>query len=142
MPERALEMGAEAAKIQYDRDSYEAALCDWIANGADSEFALSPDEVIAAVGLSAVVWLALLIADLVMFPRTEMTRFVLTQAAPVAIVTASVHTVFFVLFRGLEFQSILGWFGAFTLHLPVIAIALFFPERRRQQLARNEHRIP
>lgn len=100
------------------------------------------DRVIAAVGLSAVVWLVLLIADLVMFPRTEMTRFVLTQAAPVAAVTASVHTVFFVLFRGLQFQSILGWFGAFTLHLPVIAIALFIPERRRQQLAKNEHRIP
>ena len=46
MPERVLEMGAQAAKISYDRDSYEAALRDWIAKGADSEFALSAEQVI------------------------------------------------------------------------------------------------
>lgn len=38
---------AEASKIRVDGDSYHAALRDWVANGADSEFALDADTVVA-----------------------------------------------------------------------------------------------
>ncbi len=38
---------AEATKIRTDGDAYHAALLDWVANGSDSAFAMSPDEVIA-----------------------------------------------------------------------------------------------
>jgi hypothetical protein len=37
----------EAAKIRVEPERYLTALRDWVANGADSRFALSPDEVIA-----------------------------------------------------------------------------------------------
>jgi Flp pilus assembly protein TadD len=37
---------AEAAKIRRDTEGYHSALRDWVARGADSRFALSPDEVI------------------------------------------------------------------------------------------------
>jgi len=40
-----VEIMAEAAKIRRDTEAYHAALRDWVANGADSRFALSPDEV-------------------------------------------------------------------------------------------------
>lgn len=46
MPERFVEMMGEAMKIQSDPESYHAALRDWVAKGADSEFALAPQEVI------------------------------------------------------------------------------------------------
>jgi hypothetical protein len=45
-PQRMVEMMAEAAKIRRDTEGYHSALRDWVANGADSRFALSPDEVI------------------------------------------------------------------------------------------------
>lgn len=38
---------AEAGKIRTDAASYHAALRDWVEHGADSDFALSPDEVVA-----------------------------------------------------------------------------------------------
>lgn len=47
MPPRFVEMMAEAAKIQANPEAYHAALRDWVSKGADSEFALSPAEVIA-----------------------------------------------------------------------------------------------
>ena len=37
----------EATKIRTDGDAYHAALLDWVEHGAASEFALSPDEVVA-----------------------------------------------------------------------------------------------
>jgi hypothetical protein len=46
VPERFAEMLKEAAKIQHDAVGYHTALRDWVANGAASRFALSPDEVI------------------------------------------------------------------------------------------------
>ncbi len=45
-PQRMREIMAEAAKIRRDTEGYHAALRNWVANGADSRFALSPDEVI------------------------------------------------------------------------------------------------
>jgi hypothetical protein len=45
-PKRMLEIMAEAAKIRRETEVYHAALRDWVANGAHSRFALSPDEVI------------------------------------------------------------------------------------------------
>jgi hypothetical protein len=45
-PQRMVEMMAEAAKIRRDTEGYHSALRDWMARGADSRFALSPDEVI------------------------------------------------------------------------------------------------
>lgn len=45
-PQRFVEIMAEAAKIRRDTEAYHAALRDWVANGAGSRFALSPDEVI------------------------------------------------------------------------------------------------
>lgn len=47
IPERLLAIFGEAIKIRVDPDSYHAALLDWVDHGADSEFALSPDEVVA-----------------------------------------------------------------------------------------------
>lgn len=38
---------AEASKIRARPERYAAALRDWVARGSDSEFALSPDEVVA-----------------------------------------------------------------------------------------------
>lgn len=46
-PQRFKEIMAEAARIEQDAVSYHAALRDWVANGAASRFALSPDEVVA-----------------------------------------------------------------------------------------------
>ena len=50
LPERMADILGEAMKIQTSPEDYEAALRDWIANGSASEFALSPDEVIARSG--------------------------------------------------------------------------------------------
>jgi len=49
-PERMTEMMAAASQIVSDRDAYVAALRDWAEHGAESAFALSPDEVIARSG--------------------------------------------------------------------------------------------
>ena len=46
-PQRFVEIMAEAAKIRKDTQGYHAALRDWVARGAASRFALSPDEVVA-----------------------------------------------------------------------------------------------
>jgi hypothetical protein len=50
MPSRIIEMMGQAAQIVSNRDSYAAALRDWAANGADSQFVMSADEVLAASG--------------------------------------------------------------------------------------------
>jgi len=47
LPERVIAIFTEAQKIQSDPEAYDAALRDWVAKGADSEFALSADEVVA-----------------------------------------------------------------------------------------------
>jgi hypothetical protein len=47
LPERMGAIFGHAMQIQVDADSYHAALRDWVANGAASRFALSPDDVIA-----------------------------------------------------------------------------------------------
>ena len=47
LPPEAQEMLAEARKIQSDPEGYLAMLEDWVEHGAESRFALSPDEVIA-----------------------------------------------------------------------------------------------
>lgn len=44
------ELITEAGKIISDRDDYVTALRDWVAQGSESEFALSPDEVIERSG--------------------------------------------------------------------------------------------
>jgi len=49
-PERVVEMMTEAAQISADPQEYEAALRDWILNGAASEFALDADAVIERSG--------------------------------------------------------------------------------------------
>ena len=46
LPQRMAEMFGEAMKIQSSPEAYHAALRDWVEKGADSEFALSPEEVI------------------------------------------------------------------------------------------------
>ncbi len=46
-PDRANAIMAEAVHIEASPEAYEAALRDWVTNGADSSYALSPDEVIA-----------------------------------------------------------------------------------------------
>lgn len=45
-PQHLLDIMGEAVKIQASPAEYEAALRDWVAKGADSEFALSPDDVV------------------------------------------------------------------------------------------------
>ena len=47
LPTRLLEMFTEASKIPSDPEAYHAALRDWVEKGPDSEFALSPDQVVA-----------------------------------------------------------------------------------------------
>ena len=46
IPERMMAILGEAKQIQTDPAAYEAALRDWISNGPDSEFALTPEQVI------------------------------------------------------------------------------------------------
>jgi hypothetical protein len=46
-PPRIAEMMQEAAKIRIEPERYVAALRDWVANGAESPYALEPDEVVA-----------------------------------------------------------------------------------------------
>jgi tetratricopeptide (TPR) repeat protein len=45
-PQRFVEIMAEAAKIKKDTEGYHDALRDWVAKGADSRFALSPQNVV------------------------------------------------------------------------------------------------
>ncbi len=47
LPQRFFEIMAEAQKIQSDPKPYHAALRDWVEKGADSEFAMDPQTVIA-----------------------------------------------------------------------------------------------
>jgi len=47
LPSRFVEMFQEASNIPSDPEAYHSALIDWVANGADSRFAMTPDEVIA-----------------------------------------------------------------------------------------------
>lgn len=47
LPERMHAIMAEAAKIPNDAEAYHTALRDWVANGAKSRYALSPEQVIA-----------------------------------------------------------------------------------------------
>jgi len=49
-PARVVEMMTHAAQITYDAPTYEAALRDWITNGATSEFALDAERVIDRSG--------------------------------------------------------------------------------------------
>jgi hypothetical protein len=46
MPPPVAEMLREARKIEIDPEPYVAALRDWVARGSESEFALSPEEVV------------------------------------------------------------------------------------------------
>ena len=46
VPQRFVEIRAEAVKIRKDTDAYHAALRDWVDKGAASRFALSPAEVV------------------------------------------------------------------------------------------------
>ena len=50
LPARMQAIMAEAAKIKVDPDAYVDALRDWVANGSQSRFALSPEEVVARSG--------------------------------------------------------------------------------------------
>lgn len=47
MPQRMKEMLAEASKIKSQAEQYHAALRDWVEKGAASEFAMSPEKVLA-----------------------------------------------------------------------------------------------
>lgn len=47
LPQRFAEIFGEAMKIRTDAEAYHAALRDWVEHGADSRFALGPDEVVA-----------------------------------------------------------------------------------------------
>jgi hypothetical protein len=47
LPERLKDMLVEVRKLPGDPDAYRAGIVDWVANGAKSDFALTPDEVIA-----------------------------------------------------------------------------------------------
>ena len=46
-PQHLVDIMGEAVKIQTSPAEYEAAVRDWVAKGADSEYALSPGEVVA-----------------------------------------------------------------------------------------------
>jgi hypothetical protein len=50
LPERFTAIMGEASNIEADPESYEAALRDWITKGAQSAFALDPDQVIDRSG--------------------------------------------------------------------------------------------
>jgi hypothetical protein len=47
LPDRVHEMLVEVKEIRDDSDAYRAAIVDWVDKGADSAYALSPDEVVA-----------------------------------------------------------------------------------------------
>lgn len=50
-PDRIKQILGEVAKFRGDAEGYLAAIHDWVENGSDSEFALSPDEVVARSNL-------------------------------------------------------------------------------------------
>jgi hypothetical protein len=50
LPEHMRDILREASRIKADPDAYGAALRDWVARGAESPYALSPDEVVARSG--------------------------------------------------------------------------------------------
>lgn len=50
LPARMLQIFGEAVKIQSSPEAYEAAIRDWVAKGSDSEFALTPDQVVERSG--------------------------------------------------------------------------------------------
>lgn len=50
LPERMRLILGEAMKIQSSPEAYEAALRDWVTKGADSDYALAPDDVIEQSG--------------------------------------------------------------------------------------------
>jgi len=47
LPENLRDLLGEVKKIETDPEGYKVAIMDWVEHGADSKFALSPDEVIA-----------------------------------------------------------------------------------------------
>lgn len=47
LPQRLVDIADESSKIEVDPTPYHDALADWVDKGADSRFALSPDEVVA-----------------------------------------------------------------------------------------------
>jgi len=47
LPQRMQEMMVEVAKMKSDPEAYHAALRDWVEKGAESAFAMTPDEVVA-----------------------------------------------------------------------------------------------
>jgi len=47
LPERIHDMLVEVKEIRDDSEAYRAAIVDWVENGADSPYALSPDAVVA-----------------------------------------------------------------------------------------------
>lgn len=47
LPDRMVDIFTEAQKIRTDPGAYETALRDWVERGAESPYALSPDEVVA-----------------------------------------------------------------------------------------------
>jgi len=46
IPDHMMEIFTEAMQIEADPAAYEAAVRDWVANGADSKFALTPSQVV------------------------------------------------------------------------------------------------
>jgi hypothetical protein len=50
VPDRMRAIFAEASKIRIDPDAYVHALRDWVERGAESRYALAPDEVVARSG--------------------------------------------------------------------------------------------
>jgi hypothetical protein len=82
LPQRMADIMTEASKIVTDRDSYSAALYDWIEHGSNSKFALPPEEVIARSGTVTLQRLKLLHIFLLLniygMPGTKMPRLIIS----------------------------------------------------------------
>lgn len=89
---------------------------------------LRPDRIVSGVAAAATLWLFVYGLDLVLFPTTNMTSYVLSRMAPVAAFTATAWTIFVAVVRGLDFHLLATWVGAFVTHLAIVTVWGFAQE--------------
>lgn len=99
--------------------------------------ALRADRVVINVASAALIWMLVYVADLLMFPNTIMTRFVLTEVAPFALVLATLWTIFIAVSGGLKLQLLPLWVGTFIAYAGVCALFMLPFERRRMRQRRR-----
>ena len=84
--------------------------------------------------LSSLLWVVAIVADIWWFPTARMTRYVITQCLPVALVMATVNTLFSIYFQDFWF-SVLAFISGGAAFTALVTLVLLFTERRRVRRA-------